>query len=560
MLNMEAPKTKSAYTDIQKRWGVILLLLFLCMAKIPAMLTADIQPWDEGMYAARVNSIHVNGDFFDQTMYSVGGFESGVHPPLFIWLGYGVTSVFGQDEFVFKMIAFVFGLLCVVFIIKLGELIHSFEAGFLSAMIFSATYAFTVYAKRFQFDIAITFLFLLCFYLLMLYIERRQRKYFYWSAVMFGLCLMTKSLFGLFIPAIVFVFYVVSKHGERKINFSDIVILGLIGVTIAMPWHVYMYMKHGSEFTDYLLGFHLLKRATEGIGGNEKPSGVFYYFSILMNNIPFALVVFYVMIRDVMRFRSVDRKRIFLWVWFICGFVVISVFTTKIDTYLMPFLIPVCVLMTLYFFEKRERSRDEVFIVGMLVIVNLFWYLTPGIRNDIKAYVMTGIGAGATLATVLLIAGGMFFLSRKISPVSDLKRAYTFVVIIFFMVANIYYAFNVSAFEDGFKLAEITQISRDSGRHELIYISNEYEMNPQFSYYFGGIDLNSPGRYNYKLIDLKSGADSVRAVLGSLDKGKYLILLERDNINPGEEIPPEIFMPEGMKPVKETHGYQLYFN
>lgn len=557
---MEAPIINSAYTDIQKRWGVILLLLFLCMAKIPAMLTADIQPWDEGMYATRVNSIHVNGDFFDQAMHSVGGFESGVHPPVFIWLGYGVTAVFGQDEFVFKMIAFVFGLMCVVFIIKLGEQIHSFEAGFISAMIFSATYVFTVYAKRFQFDIAITFLFLLCFYLLMLYMERGGKKYFYWSAVIFGLCLMTKSLFGLFIPAILFVFFVVSNSGQRKISFSDIVIFGLIGVSIAIPWHVYMYVKHGREFIDYLLGFHLFKRATEGIGGNEKPSGVFYYFSILMNNIPFALVIFYVMVRDVMRFKSIEWKRIFLWVWFISGFVVISIFTTKIDTYLMPFLIPVCVLLTLYFFDKRERSAGEVFFVGMLVIVNLFWYLTPGIRNDVKSFVMTGMGAGITLAAVLFIAVGLFFLSRKMSPVTDLRRVFTFVVIFFFIGANIYYAFNVSAFENGFKLAEIQEISDESGRTELIYISNEYEMNPQFSYYFGGIDLNSPGRYSYKLLDLKSGADRVRAVLDGLDKGKYLILLERDNINPGEEIAPELFMPQEMELVKEAHGYQLYFN
>ncbi len=551
---------ETAFNSDQRRWGVIILLLFLCMAKIPAMLSADIQPWDEGMYAARVNSIHINGDFWDQSEHSVGGFESGVHPPLYIWLGYGVTAVFGMDEFVFKMIAFIFGLLCVVYIIKLGELIHSFEAGFLSAMIFSATYVFTVYAKRFQFDIAVTFLFLLCFYLLIKYMEGEQRKYFYWSVVVFGLCLMTKSLYGVFIPAIIFAFFVLTNSRSRKIRFSDIVIFGAVGIAIALPWHLYMYVKHGSEFIDYLLGFHILKRATEGIGGNEKPSGVFYYFSILMNNIPFALIVFYAMVRDALSFKSLDWRKIFLWVWFLAGFIVISLFTTKIDTYLMPFLIPVTILLTLYFFEERKRTFLEIFIVSFLFVVNLFWYLTPGIRNELKAYVMTGVGAVVALAVIAVITGTLFLLSKKFRAITSLRKVYVYVIILFFMGANIYYAFNISLFEDGFKLAEIKEISDESGRRDLVYISNEYEMNPQFSYYFGGIDLNSPGKYSYKLLDLYSGADSVRAVLQGLEKGKYLILVERDNINTGVEIPPEMFLPGGVRLTKETHGYQLYFN
>ena len=45
---------------------VLLLLLIVCLFKIPIILTSDIQPWDEGMYAVRVLSIHINGDFFDR--------------------------------------------------------------------------------------------------------------------------------------------------------------------------------------------------------------------------------------------------------------------------------------------------------------------------------------------------------------------------------------------------------------------------------------------------------------------------------------------------------------
>ena len=56
------------------------LVVFLCIVKLPSLLTSDIQPWDEGMYATRVQSIHTNGDFIDQSSHSPGGFDSSDPP------------------------------------------------------------------------------------------------------------------------------------------------------------------------------------------------------------------------------------------------------------------------------------------------------------------------------------------------------------------------------------------------------------------------------------------------------------------------------------------------
>ena len=115
-------------------------------------------------------------------------------------------------------------------------------------------------------------------------------------------------------------------------------------------------------------------------------------------------------------------------------------------------------------------------------------------------------------------------------------------------------------FEDGFKLAEIKRLSDESGRTKLIYISSDYEMNPQFSYYYGGIDLGSKGKYDYKLIDLSEGSGNIKNELGSLEVGKYIILVDRDNINTGESYDTKLFIPDGVKLIKKTHGYEMYMN
>lgn len=551
---------KISLNNAQKRWGVILLLLFLCVVKIPPMFMADIQPWDEGLYATRVNSIHINGDFWEQASHSIGRFESGSHPPLFIWIGYFTTSIFGTDEVIFKLIPFIFGLLCVLLIIRLGELLYNFETGFLSAMIFSATYLFTVYAKRFQFDIAVAFFILLAFYFTLYYIQKNNKSYLYLSGVAFGLCLMTKSLVGFFIPMILFGFYILTFRKQKVLKFSDLVVISGIGLLIALPWHIFMIMKYGQEFVNVLFGFHIIERATGNIGGNVRPSGVFYYFSILMNNIPFGLIIFYLLLKDLNSFKALEWKKIFLWVWFLTGFVIISLFNTKIETYLIPFIIPAGILLTVFFLGERKPSSKELFILSALFIVNVFWYLTPSFRNEIKSFVMTPTGAGISAGICILVIAGLYFFSKSSRGKINLKNVYIYIVAIFFVGANIFHLFNISMFEDGFKLAEIKTLSEKSGRDKLVYISSEYEFSPQFTYYFDGMDIGWKGKYDFTMLDLKNGTESIKNVLSGLDKEQYIIIVERDNINTGEYYSTELFIPPGAKLIKKTHGFEMYLN
>ncbi len=549
-------------TGIQKRWTVLLLLAFLCIAKIPAMLTADIQPWDEGMYAARVNSIHINGDFFDQSQHSVAGFETATHPPLLIWLGYFSASIFGLDEFVFKLTVFIFGLLCVLFIIKLGERLYSFETGFLSALVFTSTYLFTVYAKRFQLDIPLAFFFILCFYFFTRYVQGDGRKFLLWAGVVFGVALMTKSLVGIFIPMILLAYLILKGKRDVVFNFKDLVLLTEVGLVVALPWHLFMVIKHGSIFLDYLFGFHIYARAVEGFGDTVKPSGVFYYFSILMNNIPFSLVLLYILIKDVFSFKSLDWKKVFLWTWFLTVFAVITIFVTKIDTYFLPILPAACIILTGWFLHKEYRTPHETFIILVLAAFNLFWFLTESVRGKIKLYFLNGgfqtIGMWTAITVGMIII--LYLISGKISGKINFRRSYVYVVIILFVSMNVYYAFNISLFENGFKLSEIKESAYESGRNKLVYISSDYWMNPQFTYYFDGVDVGGEGKFDYELIDLNSGIEDVRVKLDSFERNKYIIILDRDGINPGEEFNSRLFIPDHFKLVQKLHGYELYLN
>lgn len=151
------------YFDGEKnmKYVYLFLVIFLVLIKLHSIISTDIQPWDEGMYATRVLSVQESGDIIDQSQHSVGKFYSGSHPPLLIWIGYAVTTVFGMNNIVLKGLIFIFGLASLWLIMIIGKNVYSPRAGIIAAVIFCSNLIFNIFSKRFQFDIPYTLLILM---------------------------------------------------------------------------------------------------------------------------------------------------------------------------------------------------------------------------------------------------------------------------------------------------------------------------------------------------------------------------------------------------------------
>jgi 4-amino-4-deoxy-L-arabinose transferase-like glycosyltransferase len=537
---------------------IFVLLLLVCLFKLPSLLSSDIQPWDEGLYAVRVISIHTFNDFFDQSSHSVTGFDSGAHPPLIIWLGYFSTSVFGINEIALKIIPFIFSLLCIVFIIKTGKALNSFETGFFASLIFAATCLFSIYSKRFQFDIPVAFFIVSSFYYFILFIHSGKNKNLVLSGVLFGLCLMSKAIVGLYIPIILSVsFFLIRK--KTNIKFSDILITTSIGLAIALPWYIFMTVKHGHEFTDVLFGFHLVRRALvlqEGI----RPKGIHFFPNTLLNNIPIGILLFVSLVKDFKNFRQVDREKLFLWIWFITGIISISVFKTKLETYIIPFLTPACLLLATYLFKEKGKTKREKSIVLLLTFLNILWLISQYFRKNIKDYVsqMNYYEITIFIFSSVLIISAFYFVFSLISDKTNIIRTYCFFIVFSFLSLNTLYIIKIPDFENSFILSDIKKEIVKYPEKKIIYISSEYVVNPQFTYYFGGIDYGWKSTPSFELLDLKNGVINTREKLERLPKEEYIIIVERDNINTGAYPDSKLFVPERFRLVKKYSGYELY--
>lgn len=540
------------------------LCIFLLIVKLPSLISTDIQPWDEGMYSARVLSIQTFGDFIDQSEHSVGEFYSASHPPLLIWIGFLFTKIFGASAVVLKLIPFLFAFGCLYLIINLSQKLFDLKTGIVAAIIFSSTLIFNVFAKRFQFDIPYTFFILLSFYLVVLFIESGHRKYIIYSGISFGLCLMTKILVGVFIPIVLFASWIVLQN-KIKLKFKDIFLLTAIGIIIALPWHYYMIYTYGSQFLEYFIGFHIMSRAFEGVEQNTKGSGYLYHINYFFNILPFGILVFISMVKDLFSFKQLSWQKIFVWVWFVTGLLIITFFKTKLEVYILFILTPGAILLSQFILNYDFANKKINALVLFTLIFNLVWFFTETSRPQIKQYLASTDKLFILLIffiSVILIGFICFFLSNKIS----IKKILLYYVIFFFFVNNIYFMINIPRWDNTYSISPVYNKIFPDGNEQnvnfknLIYISNNYTANPQFTFYFKGDDLGwDTHKYDYRLLDARYGTQFIKYDLQNMNEKTYVIL-QKDGINRNDHIEAKEVIPENFKLILASPGYELYSN
>lgn len=545
--------------DINFRKLIIFIVVFLCAVKLPGIIFSDIQPWDEGMYATRVLSIHLNGDFFDQSSHSVGRFYSGSHPPLLIWIGYFSTLIFGINSFALKIIPFIFSLLCVVLIMSAGKKIYDSKTAFYASLIFCSNIIFNVFSKRFQFDYPYTFFILFSIYTFIKFNESLNYRYLVLSAVSFGCCLMVKILVGFYIPMILVIswFFVKDKVNFR---FKDIVFLVFIGILIALPWHIFMLAKYGSDFTDFFFKFHIYDRAVYGVEMNQKNSGVLYHINYLLTIIPFSVLIFFSMYIDLKSFRSLSTGKIILWIWFLTGLLILALFKTKLEVYVLLILTPGCLLMTscISQIDKKNFILKRTLITAL--ILNIFWYATESVRPEIKSFLYEENKLLILISTALVITL-LYFLAAIIADKIELQKAIYIFIFGFFLILNLYYLIHVPFWENDFHISEVKNQIEKSGRNKIVYVATNYRHNPQFSFYFKGLDLGwENNEYELIFLDNKEGYENVKEKLKQLPAGGYEIIVEKEGINRAVYGNSDQFIPSEFRLAVSSPGYELYEN
>jgi hypothetical protein len=229
--------------------------------------------------------------------------------------------------------------------------------------------------------------------------------------------------------------------------------------------------------------------------------------------------------------------------------------------YVLLILTPATFLITKYIDELTKSSFKEKLIAVFLTLLNILWFASHYERSEIKSFVLNFQNLHITLPLIIVTLITFYFISKVISHRFNLAKLYYIFIALFFICLNIYYLFSVPNWENTYEVSSVKKLIELSGKKKIIYISTNYRSNPQFSFYFNGLNLRWTGNeYSYELLDTKDGTDNLKMKLETLDKNNYQVIVEGDNINRSNYIESDIFIPKDFRFIKKTPGYELFEN
>lgn len=489
--------------------GLGILFYFIFFHNIWAYALMDV---DESRYVSMAKDMFNSKDFLTLYLNREFFFEK---PPLYFWGECLSFLIFGKiTEATARFPVALYGTLCCFLTYFVGKKIVSRLYGVVSALILATSLEFVILAKFAILDIVLAscIWFSLCFGMLTLFTEEKNKKYFWWLFYIFSaLAVMAKGIPGFVIPfGSMFFIYIASKKFKELFKPQFIIPGFLLFFLITLPWHIIMFKMHNPLFYDeYILKHHIARFLGEGDINRTQPF-YFYFVNLLWGFFPWVfscLAVFiYKITHKEFKFKDLtDSQRFMLYNGIIVIFTLLF-FTsskTKLITYILPVFGSLACLGG-YVWTKYIRqglwnniiSKTNLIIGGICIFISVIalfsqLYLPEQLELDIA-------GARSFCITSVFAFGLALTLFTKLN--NRLGAFFTYVV---FMLCLSAFG-TEKLFEVDYKfgqddLIEYAQYAKEQGKTITTYkFSHKYSLN------FYGSDKPVEYGISYELPELKA--------------------------------------------------------
>ncbi len=336
---------------------LLAILAFIFFFKLGQRPLSD---YDESIYAQVAQESLLQHHPLNLTwMGNLGLYRSQMwfeKPPLMVWLTMLAYETFGINEFAARIWIAVFALATVAltfyFVLKIFQ---SRAAALLSLACYFIAFQFVNNAGILQFDTPVSFFILAALFCFWQSKKNYYYFYFFWAAL--GLGVMAKSVIGL-LPLPIIGICSLTAHDWHYLKEKNFWIGFILFLVITLPWHVIETVRFGKTFWDQYFSYHLIKRYTTGLEGNQ--GGFWFYWrtllaqkALLFLSLPSLAYFLYKIYKKSKPYLLVATSVLFIFLFF-------SFAQTKLSAYILviyPFLI-ILVSVTLShlfgFFENKS--------------------------------------------------------------------------------------------------------------------------------------------------------------------------------------------------------------
>ncbi len=292
-------------------------------------------------------------------------------PPLFMWLVATSFKLFGVSEFSARLVPALMGLGTLFTVYYLGTILWNPRTGFLAGLILLTSPGFFIPARFVITDMTLTFFTTLGITLILTGLQYKKPLYYYLSYLAFSGAMITKGPVGIALPAIILFIYLwkqkqISRIKEMQLGWGILIIL-----ILTLPW----YLLANYRLPGYLYFFFIKENILRFLTTTHQRSGPLYYY------IPVAVLGLFPWIwflpvslkRIKLNDRGVawfeDAPRFFCFVWFAVGFIFFSLSSSKLPTYLLPYIAPVALLIANYWDREFSEPCSKILFTILMVFL-----------------------------------------------------------------------------------------------------------------------------------------------------------------------------------------------
>jgi len=346
-------------------------------------------------------------------------------PPLYFWaLASTFRGLGGASHRVARIPSALFGLGGVVAVFFLARMLFGLRAGFFSALILATTFDYLKVSHRVLVDSALA-----CFVISAMacfmrgYLSGKTRPKFLYYGMFYlfcGLAFLSKGLVGFVIPGLAVLSFLVFERNLKEIGRMAPWLGAGIVAALCLPWLLALWQQGGWEYLEvFVVKNHIQRFLSGGSLGHHKP--FYYYLGHFPGSfLPWSLLLVPVAYRSVFgREDLAPRPRqgvLFMKCWFVSGFVLLSIASTKRTIYLLPLLAPGSV-MTAWWIDLTLESEGLGRVEGIFVWFFGFLLLVAGlVLGALDLYLSRqwgGVKVAHWLLTIGLSLGALRFLRRK---------------------------------------------------------------------------------------------------------------------------------------------------
>jgi len=257
-----------------------------------------------------------------------------------------------------KLLVYVFYIIGLFYMYKLGKEIKNEWLGLISMLILSTIPTFLFISSRLLVDTPLTTMFIITSYYFLKFEDKRNKENALKLSIAISLTILTKSV-GMFVFPIIFIYYVIRYKWRvfKLLNNKGIRYLIIYTLPILL-------------FTIIML-FNVMSFQSSAIKGSIFKGDISYYFVTLpsMVSLYFLPIVFLGLLFGIINVKN--KKYSFLLTWFLVYFLIFSfLIGEKVPRYILPALPPLIILSsTAFVFMFKDKKIQMLFVFYLLFIV-----------------------------------------------------------------------------------------------------------------------------------------------------------------------------------------------